>query len=139
MEIIDIGKLTNRITPSVEAPGGGDSKVRAFGLFVDGKYVVWLFDDDFDYYHWGESDRSYTTDMKNSKSDHILVIPDVASESYTVTRYNTWTGNSQQDPNPVDREDGDLRILVGEFAIDNDYPDLTWDGADILLIIEPND
>jgi len=38
----------------------------------------------------------------------------------------------------ISDNEGDLYVPVGKFACDNDHPDLTWDGADILLIIKPN-
>ena len=31
-----------------------------------------------------------------------------------------------------------LEFLITLGSIDNDHPDLTWDGADVLLIIKPD-
>jgi len=64
------------------------------------------------------------------------VLPDVPKENYAVKRYNTWDGTLSED-GPVQREEnGDLHVPVGKFSLDGDHGGETWDGADVLLIIE---
>ena len=137
---IEIASLTERFTASVEAPGGGPSSVRAFGIKGGAKYVVWLFDDDFNATwgdNWGKSTRTYASNQKASKSGHTLVIGDVPNPEYSITRFNTWNGTKATDPDPIARNaDGKLHIPVGEFGTDADHPNETWDGGDILLIVE---
>lgn len=141
---LNLEELTNRINPDVNppptAPPGTLSSVKAFGLTGAGKYVIWLFDDDFNTtwgVDWGKSNRTYMNDQKDSKHDHVLVIPSAAKASYTVTRYNTWTGAATVDPNPIVRgPDGKLSIPIGQFSTDTNHPGKTWDGADVLLIVE---
>lgn len=137
---ISLKNLKYRIKPDVRNGSGGISRVRAFGLKGGGDYAVWLFDDDFNDNwgaHWGESTRSYGSAQEDSKSTHQLVLTTVPPGNYTVKRYNTWTGTIQADPAAFAPDGtGKMTVPVGQFAVDDDHPGETWDGADVLLLIE---
>jgi hypothetical protein len=105
-----------------------------------------LFDDDIDRFwvssgyadcDWGKSicGRDYGEDMKDNKENHKLKLIGVPNATFEVIRYNTWTGDHSNDDD-VTSQNNILKIPVGEFSVDDDHPSLTWDGADVLLIIK---
>lgn len=138
---LDIASPKSLIVPEVKTAGGDPSPVKAFGLTGNGAYVVWLFDDDFDETWddpelWGLSDRTYAVADEGSKSTLRLVLPNMPAKTYQVRRFNTWDGTISTDPSVKLEAAGDLKIPVGSFSLDDDHGAATWDGADVLLLIE---
>lgn len=98
--------------------------------------MIWLFDDDFNHEwgpDWGKSARTYSDNQRSSKQDHVLIIPGATGGS--IKRYGTWDGSESADPAGT-VVNGALHVRVGDFSIDPSHPAETWDGADVVLIIE---
>ena len=107
------------------------------------KAVMWAFDNDFIKTPgptWGQSARSPSEPQDTSKAAHRVLV-ELPSGTYTVRFFNTWDGGAYYHETTLATVEQDgrhlLLIPITQLATTTRTPDEVWDGADCILVIEP--
>ena len=105
--------------------------------------MIWVFDNDFNRAPgptWGQSARSPSDAQDTSKAAHRVVV-ELPPGTYTVRFFNTWDGGAYYHQTTLTTvlQDGKHLLLIpmARLATTIRTPDEVWDGADCILVIEP--